>query len=101
MQQIEQRKPAPRDVMYEGPKISYDFYFKVFGLISSGFDFQTRYGPIKQDRTGASLKRLYCQFVCALLWFFALRSFVLMFIGDQAVQIMMGDLTGFWNDYRM
>lgn len=24
-----------------------------------------------------------------------------MFIGDQQLQVMMGDLTGYWNDYRM
>ena len=24
-----------------------------------------------------------------------------MFIGDREIQLMMGDLTGFWNDYRM
>lgn len=64
-------------------------------------DFGQRYGPVKQDKTSTNLKRFYCQFVCLLLWFFAIRSFVLMFIGDREIQLMMGDLTGFWNDYRM
>ncbi len=36
-----------------------------------------------------------------MLWFFAIRGFVLMFIGDREIQLMLGDLTGFWNDYRM
>ncbi|KAH9417127.1 gustatory receptor 64a [Dermatophagoides pteronyssinus] len=83
------------------PKLAYESYFKIFGLISSGLDFGQRYGPVKQDKTSTNLKRFYCQFVCLLLWFFAIRSFVLMFIGDREIQLMMGDLTGFWNDYRM
>lgn len=24
-----------------------------------------------------------------------------MFIGDRQLQVMMGDITGYWNDYRM
>jgi hypothetical protein len=24
-----------------------------------------------------------------------------MFIGDREIQLMMGDVSGFWNDYRM
>ena len=91
-----------RDILLEnGPKISYDFYFKIIGLISTGLDFQQRYGPIKQDRTSASIRRLYCQLVCALLWFFTFRTFALMFISDRETQLMLGDLTGYWNDYRM
>lgn len=70
-------------------------------LISTGLDFGQRYGPIKQDKTSTNLKRLYCQFVCLLLWFFAIRSFVLMFITDREIQLMLGDLSSFWNDYRM
>lgn len=88
-------------ILEDKPNIRYDFYFKLFGLISTGLDFTQKIGPVKQDRTKAKIRRLYSQLVCALLWFFAIRSFVLMFIGDRSLQIMMGDLTGFWNDYRM
>jgi len=70
-------------------------------LISTGLDFGQRYGPIKQDKTSTNLKRFYCQLVCLMLWFFAIRGFVLMFISDREIQLMLGDLTGFWNDYRM
>lgn len=91
-----------RELIYEnGPRITYDFYFKIFGLVSTGLDFQQKYGPIKQDKTPVRMKRLYCQFVCSLLWFFTIRGFALMFISDRELQVMMGDLTGYWNDYRM
>lgn len=100
--QFDQRKGVSKEFMLENrPAIKYDRYFKIFGLISTGLDFQQKIGPIKQDRTSTKLRKLYCQFVCAMLWFFAIRSFVLMFINDRSLQIMLGDLTGFWNDYRM
>ena len=83
------------------PKLSYEFYFKVFGLISNGLNFGQRYGPIKQDKTSTNLRKLYCRLICLMLWFFAIRGFVLMFISDREIQLMLGDLTGFWNDYRM
>ena len=99
--QYDQRKGV-KDWLYEyKPAIKYDLYFKIFGLISTGLDFSQKIGPIKQDRTSTKLRRLYCQFVCVLLWFFAIRSFVLMFIWDRSLQVMLGDLTGYWNDYRI
>lgn len=92
-----------KDLIYETtPKITYDFYFKIFGLVSNGLDVTLhRDGPIKKDKTPGKIKRLYCQFVTALLWFFTIRGFVLMFIWDRELQVMMGDLTGYFNDYRM
>ncbi|KAI1301473.1 hypothetical protein HDE_02936 [Halotydeus destructor] len=96
------QKGITKEFMLENnPRIKYDFYFKLFGLISTGLHFEQKVGPIKQDRTSSKLRKLYCQLICALLWFFALRSFVLMFISDRSIQLMLGDPTGYWNDYRM
>lgn len=81
------------------PNVRYDAYFRIFGLVSSGMDVQSKLAG--KEKSGNRGRRLYCQFVCALLWFFAIRSFVLMFIGDRNIQVMMGDLTGYWNEYRM
>lgn len=112
------------------PSVRYDTYFRVFGLLSVGLDstsispnmrsgavsaLNTNGNPPGQGgRTGANIsgdgsnlvstswiRRLYCRMVCALLWFFTIRSFVLMFIWDRSIQLMLGDLTGYWNDYRM
>lgn len=83
------------------PQIRYDVYFKIFGLVSTGTDIQSKVGPVKEPESGSRVRRVYCQLVCTLLWFFAIRSFVLMFISDRNVQVMLGDLTGYWNDYRM
>lgn len=55
------------------PDLPYVPYFKMIGLISTGVDVKAIYGPIKSDKSGATVKRLYCQFVCALLWFFTIR----------------------------
>ncbi|RWS31825.1 Gustatory receptor-like protein [Leptotrombidium deliense] len=107
MQQFEQRKNYDssghdRDVSYDNaPKVAYESYFKLFGLISSGVNSWQKLGPIKQDLSGMKVRRVYCQLICALLWFFAIRSFVLMFIFDRSIQVMLGDITGYWNDYRM
>lgn len=90
-----------KGVPLEGiPNIRYDVYFKIFGLISTGMDIQTRNGTVKQGK-GSRGQRIYCQMICTMLWFFALRSFVLMFISDRELQVMMGDVTGYWNDYRL
>ncbi|XP_015795876.1 uncharacterized protein LOC107372206 [Tetranychus urticae] len=106
--QFEQRKsfshPSsnPKEGLYGNiPKLSYETWFKIFGLLSSGLDHERRFGPIKQDRTPVKIKRLYCQLITAMLWFFAVRGFVLMFIDDKGLAILMGDLSVYWNDYRM
>jgi len=83
------------------PKIRYDVYFRIFGLVSSELDIEAKMGQSKQTEPPSRLRRLYCQLICTMLWFFAIRSFVLMFIPDRGIQLMMGDLTGYWNDYRM
>ncbi|RWS15082.1 Gustatory receptor-like protein [Dinothrombium tinctorium] len=104
MQQFEHRKNYDQQIYssdYENPKVAYEFYFKLFGLVSAGMDSYQRAGPIKQDVSGQKLRRVYCQLISTLLWFFAIRSFVLMFIWDPQLQLMMGDITGLWNDYRM
>ena len=82
------------------PKIRYDSYFRMFGMISRSVDQYFKSGAGKMSGTGR-FNRMYCRLVCVMLWFFAIRTFVLMFIWDRNVQVMLGDLTGFWNEYRL
>ncbi|XP_074602736.1 uncharacterized protein LOC141856349 [Brevipalpus obovatus] len=105
--QFEQRKTNSKagpnkEILYESaPKLPYEGFFKLFGLLSSGLDQEPRFGPIKADRTTVKVRRFYCQIVTAMLWFFTVRGFILMFIDDRGIQIIMGDISGFWHDYRM
>lgn len=106
--QFEQRKEKnnnskeARGMLYESkPKLMYEFYLKLFGLIASGIDQEPRFGPIKGDRTSVKVRRLYCQLIIAMLWFFTVRGLVLMFVEDRSLEIIMGDISGFWNNYRM
>ena len=42
--------------------------------------------------------------ICTLIFgfrFYTLRQFALMFISDRWTQVVLGDMTGYWNNYRM
>jgi hypothetical protein len=75
------------------PKIHYDFYFRLFGMTSRSVSQHLKSGT-KMSGTGR-ISRLYSRLVCVMLWFFVIRTFVLMFVWSRDVQVMMGDLTGF------
>lgn len=61
------------------PNIKYDTWFKLFGLITNGLDVQdTKAGAVKTKSAGSRLRAVYRGVVCALLWFIALRSIILM-----------------------
>lgn len=103
--------------------VRYDTYFRMLGLLSVQLDPNfIRSSPVTAPNSNSNgggggganvsgdgsniimtswIRRLYCRIVCSMLWFFTIRSFVLMFIWDRSVQLMLGDLTGYWNDYRM
>jgi hypothetical protein len=93
---------SAKEILYENiPRIQYEFFFKLFGLLSSGAELRQRAGPVKKDRSAVRLRRVYCQAICTLMWLFTVRSFVLMFIDNREWQVWMGDLSGYWNSYRM
>ena len=82
------------------PKIRYDTYFRVFGMISRNVDQYCKSGGAKLSGT-SRFNRMYCRLICVLLWFFVVRTFALMFIWSREVQVLLGDLTGYWNEYRL
>lgn len=92
---------SSKDLFFDNfKKVQYEFFLKLAGLLSTGVDLKQRYGPIKQDRSSIKLRRVYCRIICSLFWFFTIRQFVLMFISDRYIQVIMGDITGYWNNYR-
>lgn len=84
------------------PRLRYDKFFRLFGLLSSGTSqyFKPAADP-PQKSGGSFLNRWYCRLVCLTLWFFVIRTFALLFIWDRNIQLMLGDLTGYWNEYRL
>ena len=46
------------------------------------------------------LRSLYCRVICSFLWLFPVGQFVI-HIGVTYVQLMLGDLTDYWNGHRM
>ena len=61
------------------PKIKYDTWFKLFGLVTIGLDVQdSKVGAVKTSTAGSSVRGIYRGTVCALLWFIAIRSLILM-----------------------
>lgn len=91
-----------KDLFFDNiKKVQFEFFLKTAGLLSTGVDLKHRYGPIKRDKTSNRLRSLYCRVICSMFWLFTLRQFILMFIGDQYVQVILGDITGYWNSYRM
>ena len=82
-------------------KVQFEFFLMTAGLLSTGSDLKHRFGPIKRDKPTNRLQSMYCHVICSMFWLFTLRQFILMFISDSYVQVMLGDITGYWNSYRM
>uniref|UniRef100_A0AAN0LJ39 Gustatory receptor-like protein n=1 Tax=Polyphagotarsonemus latus TaxID=1204166 RepID=A0AAN0LJ39_9ACAR len=107
MQQFDQKKNfsnqvSAKELLYDKiNKTQFEFFLKLSGLLSKGIDLKQRYGPIKKDKSLIRIRRIYCQLICSLMWFNTLRLFVLMFISDKWIQLILGDITGYWNDYRL
>ena len=78
-----------KDLFFDNiKKVQFEFFLKTAGLLSIGSDLNR-------------MRRLYCRVICSMFWLFTLRQFILMFINDSYVQVMLGDITGYWNSYRM
>lgn len=82
------------------PKIRYDTYFRVFGMIPRSVEQYFKSSGTKMSGT-SRFNRMYCRLIVVMLWFFVVRTFALMFVWSREVQVMLGDLTGYWNDYRL
>lgn len=82
------------------PRIRYDTYFRVFGMIPRNVDQYFKSSGAKISGAGR-FNRMYGRLICVMLWFFVVRTFALMFIWDREVQVMLGDLTGYWNEFRL
>lgn len=84
------------------PGVRYDQFFRFFGLLSSGTSQYYKPAADPPKKSGSSfLNRLYCRLVCLTLWLFVIRTFALLFIWDRDTQLMLGDLTGYWHEYRL
>ena len=92
---------SSEDEFGSNKKVQFEFCLMTAGLLSTGSVLKNRFGGIKRDKTINRLRSLYCHVICSMFWLFTLRQFILMFISDSYVQVMLGDITGYWNSYRM
>ena len=64
-------------------------FLEMAGLLSRGPNSTGNSSLLRSSRT------------CLIVWLFTVRQFVLMFTTNKNDQLMLGDLTGYWNSYRM
>ena len=83
------------------PKLSYEIYFKIFGVLSNDLKLGPQIESLRSNNNCFKLSRLYCITICVFLWLSTARVFILLFIEDKETQVRMGDITYFWNNYRL
>ena len=105
MHQFEQRKASPPSVnpiYYKDlPSLPFGTIFYLLGLISIDFELGAKTYALRYTGGFNRGRKFYCQIVSGLMWFFAIKFFVLLFIDDNSTRIMIGDLSIYWHQYRV
>ena len=83
----------------------FEFYLMTAGLLTTGLKPNLMRSAGLKSQAGSlvwsGLRGFYSGLICLMFWLFSLRQFVLIFIEDTYVQLMLGDITSYWTHYRL